>query len=82
MEPPFHQYAVLTLNGQVLSGIIESRTATSIHMALSDGSRRQIPLDEIESMKDTGISLMPEGIEAAISPEQLSDLLDYARNRN
>jgi hypothetical protein len=34
---------------------------------------------ELTSLKATGASPMPEGLEAAITPEQMSDLLAFLR---
>jgi putative heme-binding domain-containing protein len=80
LEPKYHQYAVVTSNGQLLSGLVENRTETSIILAISDGTRREIELSDIESIKDAGISLMPEGLETALSPDQLFDLLAFLRS--
>jgi len=80
LEPKYHQYSVLTTNGQVFSGVIESQTSSAVVLAMSDGSRREILLTDIETLKDMGISLMPEGIETSLSPDQLSDLLDFVRH--
>jgi hypothetical protein len=33
-------------------------------------------------MASTGLSLMPEGLEKEVSPEQLADLLAYVRGIN
>ncbi len=79
LEPKYHQYMILTTDGQVFAGVIENRSSTSILIAVGDGSRREIALADIESMKDVGVSLMPEGLESAMSPEQLSSLLAFVR---
>ncbi len=82
IEPKYHQYSILTTQGQVFTGIIEQRGGSAIQLAASDGSRREIPLADVESIKDAGISLMPEGIESKLSPSQLGDLLEYVRTKN
>jgi putative heme-binding domain-containing protein len=62
--------------------LIEQRTATAVQLAGSDGTRKEVPLAEIESIKDSGVSLMPEGIETKLDPGKLADLLDYVRTKN
>ena len=62
IEPKFHQYTVLTVDGQVLAGVIQQRTAQSVRLAAVDGSEREVALSDIEEIKDSGVSLMPEGL--------------------
>jgi putative membrane-bound dehydrogenase-like protein len=79
IEPKFHQYSVVTTSGQVFTGLIEDRTASSLTLAKADGTRQQLALEEIESLKDLGTSLMPEGLEEKLSPTALADVLEYLR---
>ena len=81
IEPKFHQYSVLTADGQVLAGVIQQRTAQSVRLAAVDGSEREVALADIEEIRDTGISLMPEGLEAKLTPEKLAALIAYLRSR-
>ncbi len=82
IEPKYHQYSVITDEGQVFVGIIEHRSGATIQLASSDGTRREIPLALVEDMKDAGISLMPEGMEGKLSPSQLADLVQFLRTKN
>lgn len=77
IEPKYHQYSLLTEDGQTLAGLIEDRSSHSLTLAAADGSRHEVPLDEIEQLKDLGVSLMPEGLETKLDPAALSDLLAY-----
>ncbi len=81
IEPKFHQYTVLTTDGQVLAGVIQQRTAQSVRLAAVDGSEREIPLTNIDEIRDSGVSLMPEGLEAKLSPEKLAALIAFLRSR-
>ncbi len=81
IEPKFHQYQVLTRDGQVLAGIIQQRSAQSVRIAGTDGSVKEVPIGEVEEMRDAGVSLMPEGLESKLSPEQLAALIAYLRTR-
>lgn len=77
IEPKYHQYSLLTEDGQTLAGLIEDRSSQSLTLAAADGSRHEVPLDEIEQLKDLGVSLMPEGLETKLDAAALSDLLAY-----
>ena len=39
--------------------------------------RRVILKSDIESMQNTGLSLMPEGLDEQISVDEMADLIDY-----
>ena len=81
IEPKFHQYTVLTADGQVLAGVIQQRTAQSVRLAAVDGSEREVALADIEEIKDSGVSLMPEGLESKLTPEKLAALVAFLRSR-
>ncbi len=77
IEPKYHQFSVLTKDGRALNGLIEDRSEASLTIAAADGKRHEIPLDEIEQLKDLGTSLMPEGLETKLDVQALSDLITY-----
>ncbi len=52
--PKFHQYTVLTGDGQVLAGVIQQRSAQSVRLASADGNQREVAIDAIEDIRDTG----------------------------
>ena len=80
IEPKFHQYSVLTVDGQVLAGVILQRTAQSVRLAAADGSEREVRLADIEEIRDTGVSMMPEGLETKLTPDKLSALIQFLRS--
>jgi len=54
-------------------------TGNSLTLAHADGKRTTLRRDEIETMKNTGVSLMPEGFEATLSPSQLEAIISYVQ---
>jgi len=81
VEEKFKQTVVLTLDQEVVSGIVVEETATQLKIAGSDGVIRQIATENIEERKQSNVSLMPDGFEAKVSPEQLADIIHYLRSR-
>ncbi len=71
VEPAFLGYIVNTTDGQVLNGLIERDDANGITVMFGDGKRQTIPRNEIESMKSTGKSVMPEGLERTLDRQGL-----------
>lgn len=77
VEPKFQSYIVQTDEGKTLVGVIESEVANSLTLAHADGKRTTIRRDEIERIKSTGTSLMPEGFETTLNPQQLQSIVRY-----
>ena len=73
-------YAVRTTDGRVLNGFVSEESAGSIVIVSATGDRTEIPRDRIASMEDSGVSLMPEGLLNALSPQQLRDLFAWLQS--
>jgi len=75
--PTFLEYTVVLDDGRTANGLIASETATSITLKRAEGVTQSIPRDEIDEIKSTGKSLMPEGLEQKISKEEMANLVAY-----
>lgn len=72
-------------DGRVLSGVIAAESAGSILLKNAEGASESLLRSQIEELRGTGLSLMPEGLENDISPEAMADLiafLKYGRYRD
>jgi putative membrane-bound dehydrogenase-like protein len=79
VSPNFALYIVETNDGRTLSGLITSETAGNLTLKRADGGTDTVLRSEIKSLTSPGISLMPEGLEAAITPQQMADLIAYLK---
>lgn len=79
IQPGYHAYTCTLRTGEQLFGLIASENATSITFKLPDASLRPILRSEIGALQSTGISLMPEGLEAALTPQDLADVITFLR---
>ena len=70
IQPGYLAYTCVLESGEVLSGILAGETAGSLTLKLADGNVRHIARREIELLKSTGQSFMPEGLEQQITPEE------------
>ena len=77
VEDKYLSYSVLTFDGVVHAGIIAGETSTSLEILLADGKTKTIVRSDIERLQTTGQSLMPEGMEKNITPEQMNHLLAF-----
>ncbi len=73
-------YSVITVDGQALTGIISSDTATSITLRQPEDKTITLLRTDIEEMRSNGISLMPEGLEKTIPPQDMADLISFIKN--
>jgi putative membrane-bound dehydrogenase-like protein len=79
VSPNFALYLVETNDGRTLSGLITSETAGNLTLKRADGGTDTVLRSEIKSLTSPGISLMPEGLEAAITPQQMADLIAHLK---
>lgn len=79
VSPNFALYMVETTDGRTLGGLIASETAGNLTLKRADGGTDQVLRSEIKSLASPGISLMPEGLEAALSPQQMADLIAFLK---
>jgi putative heme-binding domain-containing protein len=77
--PDYLNYIVVTTDGRVLSGLIAGETTESLTLRREEGRQETILRRDIEELRSTGKSIMPDGLEKLITPEQLADLLEFMR---
>ncbi len=80
-ESRYVQYLVELKDGRSLSGLITSETASAITVRGQEGREEVVPRADIERMAGSGKSLMPEGLEKDLTPEQVSDLFAFLRSK-
>ena len=78
LNPEFTEYVVATRQGQVFSGLIAAETATSLTLRQGENKPDITVLRvDIEDLKNSGRSLMPEGLEKTIDHQAMADLIAY-----
>ena len=64
---------------QKSKGMIEEETGEAIVLRGQENRSVVILRDDIEQFKATGVSLMPEGLEAQISQQEMADLITFIK---
>ena len=77
VEDKYVNYAISTKEGTQLLGLISEESAGGITLRAADGSEQKLLRADIASMQSTGISLMPDGLEATLTKQQIADLIAY-----
>lgn len=73
-------YTLVTTDGITASGILTTETSTSVTLKMQNEKVMTVPRSEIEILKSTGVSLMPEGLERNIPPAEMADLIAFIKN--
>jgi putative heme-binding domain-containing protein len=63
----------------VVSGFIASQTASSLTLRRGEGQEDVVLRQDIEEMKSSGVSLMPEGLEKNITIDGMADLIAFLK---
>ncbi len=77
VNPQYLNYVVSTLDGRVLSGMIVDEGSTSMTLRNAKNVTETVLRIDIDEIKNTGLSIMPEGFEDAMDAQAMADLLAY-----
>jgi len=72
----FRMSIVVTENGRVITGLVVEKSPARLVMQTAT-ERVTLPADEIEEMRLSDVSIMPEGQLEKMSKEQIRDLIAY-----
>lgn len=79
IEPGFMAYHCTLKSGEQLYGVIATETSASLTLKMAGNVTKSVLRSDVASLKSAGISLMPEGLEAAMTPQALADLIAYLK---
>ena len=79
VDPRYVNYVASTTDGRTLTGVVVSETAAAVTLRRADGAEDTIRRADLESLKSSGLSLMPDGVEKAMTPQDVADLFAYLR---
>ncbi len=79
VEARFESTVAVTEEGTVVEGILVASSPESVVLVRPGGERTTLPRGDIESIRGTGRSLMPEGFGRAIPAADFADLLAFLR---
>ena len=80
IDANFFRYLARTGEGATVEGLLKDSNSQTITLQSQNGTLTTLNREEIEELKSSGTSLMPEGIESQISADEMADLLWYVKN--
>ena len=68
---------IVTADGRVLTGLVAEDSPQRVVLKVQGGKQEVVPRDDIDQMKTSELSLMPEDLEKQLKPQELADLFAY-----
>jgi putative membrane-bound dehydrogenase-like protein len=68
---------VKTTDGRVLTGLLAEDSPQRVVLKVQGGKQEIIPRDDVEVMKISELSLMPQDVEKTLKPDEIADLFAY-----
>jgi putative heme-binding domain-containing protein len=79
IAPNFAAYECITTDGRAIIGIMTADTPASVTLRQALGMEETVPREKISRLTASAFSLMPTGLEQAMTRHELADLLAYLR---
>ncbi len=73
----FTQYQILTIDGRVLTGLIDAQTPTTVTLRGANNETTLVNRDDIDILQAMDKSIMPDGVVEKLSDADLRDLFAY-----
>jgi putative heme-binding domain-containing protein len=73
----FEPYTVKLKDGTIEAGIIARESGNTLFLTTGPRSTKRIPRPQIADVRPSQISIMPQGLDAQLSREELADLVAF-----
>ncbi|HUR54935.1 MAG TPA: c-type cytochrome, partial [Gemmataceae bacterium] len=80
VDPRYLSYTLNLTDGRTTSGMIAGESPTALTLRRAEGAVEIVLRTQIEELKSTRLSLMPEGVEKKVSPAEMADLIAFLRD--
>ena len=75
--PEYISYTISTKNFEDYAGLMVKQDAGSVTLRAAGGLEQSVQRSDIETMTPGALSLMPEGLEAALDKQAMADLIEF-----
>jgi putative heme-binding domain-containing protein len=76
----YEPVVVTTKSGEEQSGVLRKDAADEVVLATGPETEVRVPRSDIAEMRPGTVSVMPQGLDAQLSPGELADLLAFLKN--
>jgi putative heme-binding domain-containing protein len=81
VEARYVGYTAIEKDDSEFTGVITSETGNSVTLTAASDLKKTLLRSELKELKSTGKSLMPEGLENALTPQSAADLIAFLRSQ-
>ncbi|HEY1376038.1 MAG TPA: PVC-type heme-binding CxxCH protein [Gemmataceae bacterium] len=74
-------YTAQTTDGRVVTGLIVEQSPQRVTLVNAKNERTTLLRSEIESLRESPVSLMPEGLLTPLKPQELRNLFSYLQSK-
>jgi putative heme-binding domain-containing protein len=79
LAPQYHQYVLATNDGRLVTGLLVASSATSYTIRRQGGEQFSVLRKDVEELRDTQVSVMPENLLVGLGPQEVADLLEFVK---
>ncbi len=80
VDSRYISYVAATKEGLIRTGILSSESSNSVTLTAAEGKQFTLLRAEIDELRATGKSLMPEGMEKDLSHQAVADLIAFLKS--
>lgn len=73
----FESYTIVTEAGLTHTGILSRETADAVYLRNAQREEVRVPRSEIDELGPSRLSIMPQGLDRQITPDELRDLVSF-----
>ncbi len=77
VEARYVNYTAATRDDREVTGIITAESPSSVTLRAAGGIEETLLRNDLRELSSSGLSLMPEGFERVMTPQDLADLIGY-----
>lgn len=71
---------VVTRDGRVLAGVLKQESAVAVRVVVNATEEVRVELGDVLEMRPGSVSIMPEGLDAQLTAEELLDVVAFLRS--
>jgi putative membrane-bound dehydrogenase-like protein len=82
INPQYVNFNIETKNGDLLTGVVDSETSTSVTLVRAGGLKDTILRSNIVDIYSSDLSIMPVGLDDGLSEQDMADLIAFLMESN
>ncbi len=79
ISPGYTTYILQTVDGVVVTGLMSAESPTSVTLRQEEGKEQTVLRKDIEAIRASGASLMPEDLVKSMKPQDVADVIAWLR---